>query len=394
MRGLSPIMKRLAVVYRGCPLMPMKESKVRRLVEQGRAKICFDRKLNIHYLKLRFEPSGFETQKIVLGVDTGSTFDGFTLLSKLCHHLNIELIHRPKTGKNSIKTFKKRQASERRVRRGGKWMRGIRFDNRTKEGNVPTINADIDFRKWLILALMKYYPFAHIVIEDVRFNHYRDLVGRNRLSGKALGASFSHVEVGKISFYNWLIDTGFSVEFVNGFETKEMRIKYLGGEDTKSLNKGDKSFEAHCLDSFIIAGKDFDLKEIELNRKTIFIEKFVKQRRKLTRTRKKYKDGCKYFRYAKGGKKVYFSNISRKHNVCRVKPEGVHSNHPKEWVKKDNGYAEKFKCNTAAYGGTVLRYDAKGNVIYNNGEFDKVVEVKYRWFQNNEWVNRQIEIVD
>ena len=105
----------------------------------------------------------------------------------------------------------------------------------------------------------------------------------------------------------------------------------------------------------------------------MFIEKIVKQRRALTRTRAKYKNESKYFRYAKGGEKIFFTNISRKKNICRVKPEGEHSNHPKQWIYVDNGFAEKIKSNTARYGGTSF-----------NGE--------RKFFKNNEWMNRTIEI--
>lgn len=347
-------MNRIAVRYKGLPLMPMTCARARILCKEGKAKIKFDRKLNLHYVQLLVEPSGYDTQEISLGIDPGSTFDGVTILSKKCHHLNVELIHRPKKGKNSIKSFKARQAMNRRVRRSRLRHRPIRFDNRTSSKLVPTVQADIDFRKWLVIKLSAYYPINKVVIEDVRFNHYRDLIGKNRLSGHARGKSFSHVEVGKLTFYNWLADTGYYVDFVEGFDTKELRLKYLFGVDTKAQDKAEKSFEAHCLDSFVIAGKDYNLQDVTINKRVIFLEKTVKQRRSLTRTRAKYKDASRYFRYAKGGVKVYFEAKSNKLNKCRVKPESEHSNHPKRWEYIDNGYATKFKSNTAQYGGTVI----------------------------------------
>jgi hypothetical protein len=42
-------------------------------------------------------------------------------------------------------------------------------------------------------------------------------------------------------------------------------------------------------------------------------------------------------------------------NIYRVKPIGVHSNHPKKWEYIDNGKAQKFKHNTAPYGGTQIK---------------------------------------
>jgi|JI10StandDraft_1071094.scaffolds.fasta_scaffold218257_3 hypothetical protein len=380
MKGLSPIMKRLPVTYLGKPLMPMKESRVRRLVEQNKAKICFNRKLHIYYVKLYFKPSGFNTQEIVLGVDVGSTFDGFTLLSNLCHHLNIEFIQRPKgSKKNSIKAKKKTQLEARRVRRSRLRHRKIRFTNRTSSKLVPTIQANVDARKWVIKQLMRHFPFAKIRVEDVKFNHKRDLVGKNRLNGKARGAPFSLVEVGKNALYSWIRETGFELELIEGYETCKMRLKYLNGVDLKSEDKSAKKFEAHCLDSFIIAGSDFNLADIELNRQTIFIEKIIKNRRHLFLNRKVRHDSKlrepHYFRYGKGGIKIPFKSISRKKNVCRVKAENEHSNHPKEWTYIDNGYATKNKHETQRQGGTSLKGSRK-------------------FFKNNEWFNRKIEIIN
>ena len=147
-------MKRIPVVFRGLPLMPMKASRARRFILNNKAKIVFDRKLNLHYLKLFVEPSGYMTQEIVLGIDPGSTFDGYSLLSKLFHHLNIEYIQRPKKGKNSIRSFKQRQCMNRRVRRCRLRHRPIRFINRTSNKLQPTIQANVNARKWVIEQLM------------------------------------------------------------------------------------------------------------------------------------------------------------------------------------------------------------------------------------------------
>jgi hypothetical protein len=220
---------------------------------------------------------------------------------------------------------------------------------------------------------MKYYLFNIIRIEDVKFNHFRDLVGKKRLSGKARGAAFSLVEVGKQQLYKWVIDSGFKLELIEGHETYKMRLEYLNGLDIKSIDKSEKSFNAHCLDSFIIASQDFNKNLIELNKSVVFIEKIVKQRRALTRIRAKYKDSSKYFRYAKQGEKVFFTSISRKKNICRVKIDGEHSNHPIQWLYLDNGFAEKVKSNTARYGGTSF-----------NGE--------KKFFRNNEWLNRTLQM--
>ena len=97
--------------------MPMKSNRVNKFIESGKGKIRYDRKLKIHYLQLLVEPSGYRTQDITIGIDPGSSFDGFSVVSSDTHHINIELIQRAKKGKTSIKTLKKRQAETRRGRR-------------------------------------------------------------------------------------------------------------------------------------------------------------------------------------------------------------------------------------------------------------------------------------
>ncbi len=370
-------MNRMPVIFQGQPLMPMKASRVRRFVKTGQARIRYDCKLGLHYLQLLVAPSGGETQEMTIGLDPGSTFDGFSVVSADTHHLNIELIQRPKQGKNSIKSFKNRQASNRRVRRSRLCHRPIRFSNRKSNKMAPTIRANVEYRQWLITGLCQYFPISRAVVEDVKFNHYE----------KDNGKSFSHVEIGKNALYAFIESLGISLVLIEGWQTKRLRVNSFGS-DPKLQDKGAKSFEAHCVDSFVIACESdrmIDLSTGELlenepfivfdqnkiNRKVTFIEKIVKQRRSLTRTRALYKDKWQYFRYAKGGEKVFFTNISNKDNVCRVKPPEEHSNHPKAWQYIDNGRAEKVKCNTAKYGGTVI-----------NG--------KQKFFNNNQWENRKL----
>ena len=367
-------MLRMPVIYKDKPLMPMKATRVKKFVELGKAKIKYDRKLKIHYVQLLVDPSGIDIQEMTLGLDPGSTFDGVSVVSEQCHHINIELIQRPKKGKNAVTNFKARQASNRRVRRSRLKHRPIRFDNRTSDKLAPTIKANVDFRKWLILKLTKLFPISKVVIEDVRFNHYKSTKGK----------SFSHVEQGKTELYNFVKSLGLELELYDGFNTKKLRVNSFG-TDPKCKAKDTKNFTAHCIDSFVLACNkenkiDYETGEIldepiitnqlDINKKVIFIEKIVKVRRCLTRLRKKYNDSKNYYHLLAGGVKEIYKNISGKKNICRIKPIGEHSNHPKNWEYLDNGRAEKFKCNTDPYGGNTL-----------NGK---------SFFKNNEWNNRVI----
>ena len=144
--------------------------------------------------------------------------------------MNIELIQRPKKGKNSITTYKKRQAKTRRVRRGKLRHRPIRFDNRTSEKLAPTIKANVDFRKWIFLKLAKIFPISKIVVEDVRFNHYKYKKGK----------SFSHVEQGKNELYRFIESLGLELELYWGYNTKKLRINTFGF-DPKSKKRQAKA---------------------------------------------------------------------------------------------------------------------------------------------------------
>ena len=358
-------MFRIAVNYQGQPLMPMKSNRVYKFIQSGKGKIRYDRKLNIHYLQLLEAPSDYETQDITLGIDPGSSFDGLSIVSKDTHHINIELVQRAKKGKTAIKTLKQRQATTRRTRRSRLRHRRCRFSNRTKETLTPTIKANVDFRKCVITRLCKLYPINKIVIEDVKFNHYKNTKGR----------AFSLVEQGKTELYNWIRSKGLELELYDGFNTKKLRVNTFGG-DPKVSNKGSRSFEAHCIDSFVLAcNKDYVINtttgevlldqpvvtnELDIRKSVIFIEKIVKIRRRLISLKKIYTTknnsiGPQYYRLAKGGIKVPYENISSHRNICRVKIDDDHSNHPRQWLYIDNGFAEKFKHIQVNYGGTTYK---------------------------------------
>ena len=90
----------------------------------------------------------------------------------------------------------------------------------------------------------------------------------------------------------------------------------------------------------------------------------------MTRLRALYKsnkrpEGANYYIKLKGGVKQIVTKLGKR-NVCRVKPEGIHSNHPKQWIYIDNGKSERYKCNTAPYGGTRLH----GKSFFRNGEWE------------------------
>ena len=61
--------------------MPTTWRKAKRLVTEGRAVFVKD-KLGGVYLKLKYDPLKYYTQTVILGIDPGSMYDGYTVLTK------------------------------------------------------------------------------------------------------------------------------------------------------------------------------------------------------------------------------------------------------------------------------------------------------------------------
>lgn len=357
--------------------MPMTAVRIKKFIKQGKGRVRYDKKLKLHYFQLFNQPSGEALQEVNLGTDPGSTFDGFSIVTSKNHLLNIELIQRPKKGKNAIKTFKINQSSNRRLRRSRLRHRKIRFSNRTKNGLPPTIQANVNFRSWLVKKLLDYFPISNVIIEDVKFNHYKS----------SKGQSFSRVEQGKDIFYKFIRLLNLPLELYNGYNTKKLRVNSFDGVDLKIQTKDSKSFYTHCLDSTVLAcNKDYKIDystgEIFLdqplitfqgiiNTKVTYLEKIVRIRRRLTRLRVKYNDAKKYYHLLENGVKEFYSNFSGKRNVVRVKKTIEDSNHPKSWEYIKQPKVERFKSSLARFGGTT----------YGKSSFNGL-----------EWVNRKLEV--
>ena len=257
--------------------------------------------------------------------------------------------------------------------------RKIRFSNRISEKLIPTIRSMVNFRIYTLLKLLKLYPITKVIVEDVRFNHYRS----NQ------GSSFSQVEVGKTALYNFIKSQNLELELYNGYNTSKLRINSFG-TDIKSRDKASKTFTAHCIDSFVLGCEkicviDYTTGEIftdqpriifngVLNKITKFITKIHPVRRHLHKEKNNIGERKYYFRYGKGGiKELYIKE--GKTNICRVKPSGEQSNHPKMWVYINNEVKQCWKKFRTNYGGSIAvgksGYDVprgkSKNSVYSNG---------------------------
>ena len=228
--------KRVPVVGKdGTPLTPCTPTKARKLISGGVAEKKWN-KLGIFYIQMLVDTRK-ETPEMCLGIDPGSKFDGYAVVSEQ----EIQ-----QTGMAILpKMVRKKNENRREMRRARRfrktWRRPCRFNNRTrKEGWIaPSQKSKVDFRIRIVKELCKIYPVTQFAVEDVKFNHYK----------KRWGKFFSTVEIGKTKLYESLSKLGKVRKYI-GVETSELREK-LGLK--KTTRKSELIPEAHATDAAAIA---------------------------------------------------------------------------------------------------------------------------------------------
>jgi hypothetical protein len=173
--------------------MPTTPSRARRWIKSGKATPFWKR--GIFCVRLNVQPSNDYKHPIAVGIDPGSKREGFTVKSNLHTYLNIQ--------SHAVDWVKDHVETRRTMRRARRFRKTPCRQNRT-----------------------------------------------NRLKNKERLAS--PLEVGKQWFYYHLSKLG-TVELKQGAETKELRDN-LGL--TKSKDKLSDKFEAHCVDSWVLANWD------------------------------------------------------------------------------------------------------------------------------------------
>jgi hypothetical protein len=371
------VAQRVPVAYQNIPLMPMRWKKARRLILQKRATLRRTKE-KIYYIILKFEPSGFKVQPIQLGFDPGSYFDGISVVSSRCHHVNMELLHdknwKGHTSKTSVTERLKNRSENRRIRRSRKRHRPIRFDNRIGCKLSPTTRQTLDFRKCMLSSVFSLFPIHTVVFEQVAY------------TGK-YQQGWTQVHQGQHQIISFLQSQVEHVKTVPGYRTKSLRIS-LFGSDLKVEKKDSKTFYAHCLDSFSLSILGLEFQGI-VNKVTYFVRRSYLCRRELCRLKANYNDNKYYFRYGKGGVKKYFTKLGKVQKI-RVKPEGEHSHHPTQWHYKNLGQATCMKATRKRYGGTIAFGQSRSEVPISltkraNWDKDHHHIVGYR--------NRQVELI-
>jgi hypothetical protein len=230
------------------PLMPTTSSRARRWIKLGRATPFF--KKGVFCVRLNGEPSDRKTQPIAVGIDPGLKKEGFTVKSKSHTYLNVQVDTPPwanekvKTG--SHKGFNKTTLQRAQMRRGRRYRktpyRKCRPNRNIRSSWMsPSTRSRWELKLNVCKWLTKIFPITDFVVEDIK--------ATTKKSAKKWNLSFSPLEVGKQWFYYQLSRIA-PIVLVEGVQTYEMR-QALGFK--KTSKKLASVFEAHCVDSWVLA---------------------------------------------------------------------------------------------------------------------------------------------
>lgn len=228
----------------GLPLMPTKPSRARRWLRDGKA-IVVHNDLGIFCIQLVPEPSGRQTQDVVVGIDPGKKFSGVGVASAkatlFLAHLILPFpnITKKMTARRILRRARRGRRINRKVAFKLRAHRQKRFDNRRSSKLPPSIRANREMELRVVKELVQLFPISQIVYEVV----------------KAKGdKAFSPVMVGQSKMLEWL--TGLApVSTTLGWRTSTLR-RELG----LAKNKEDKSApsrETHANDGLSLAASHF-----------------------------------------------------------------------------------------------------------------------------------------
>ncbi|MDJ0531302.1 MAG: RRXRR domain-containing protein [Xenococcaceae cyanobacterium MO_207.B15] len=216
----------------GKPLMPTTSVRARKWIASGKAKPVWN-DLNIFGVQLLIEPSGTETQDIVVGIDPGKLFSGIAAASKKAVLFTAHVCLPFK------RVVARKQTLNRNVTFAQRAHRQKRFDNRRGNKLPPSIRANRQLELRIVKELVKLFPIKDIVYEYVKAR------GDKGFSPVMLGQKWMLEQLSKIALIHTL----------EGWKTSILR-KNLGLEK----NKKDKSVQdvtTHANDAIALGASRF-----------------------------------------------------------------------------------------------------------------------------------------
>ena len=250
------------VIYNNKPLMPSTEKHARQMVKSRKATPFWKR--GIFCIRLNQKPSSFNLQPVAVGIDPGSKKEAFTVKSKTHTYLNIQA--------DAVSHVKKAIEDRRNMRRGRRFRKTPWRQNKMnrKHGGLPpSTKARWQWKLRIIAQLAKIYPITDIIVEDIK--------AMTKEGKRKWNLSFSPLEAGKKWFCSELEQFG-HVKLIEGYTTKTLRDS-LGLKKTKA--KLSEVFEAHCVDSWVMANACIGGHEKPDNTGIMFISPIRLHRRQL-----------------------------------------------------------------------------------------------------------------
>lgn len=218
------------------PLMPTTSARSRRWIESGKATPFWKR--GVFCVRLNVEPSNRNTQPIAVGIDPGSKREGFTIKSLAHTYLNVQT-HAVDWVKNHVEVRRNMRRARRFRNTPCRQNRKNRLINKQKL--PPSTQARWQWKLRICKWLTKMFPISTFVVEDIQAKTWKN--------ARRWNSRFSPLEVGKRWFYSELTRMA-NLETRTGNDTYEMRQE-LGLY--KSKNKLSNKFDAHCVDSWVLA---------------------------------------------------------------------------------------------------------------------------------------------
>ena len=278
----------------GKPLTPCKYSKARKLLKGKQAKPVWN-KFGQFGIKMLIQTKQ-KTPEIVLGIDNGTKFEGYSIVSEKENNTNVMWLLPNK--KKLVRKLTERRILRRVRRQRNCRRREARFNNRSTKGFIaPSQLLMVNSRLKCIKELFRCYPISKVAFEDVKFNH-RD---------KRWGKNFSTIEIGKTKIKDFIISKVGRGNLISFEGTETFNIRKQRGLK-KSSNKSAEAFNSHCVDSFAIAS---ELVKFKIPNKEIITidDSYRPVRRKLHDTQ-----------FSKGGIRQKYSNGNfkkiRKGTMC------------------------------------------------------------------------------
>lgn len=218
------------------PLMPTSPKKARKWIESRKATPFW--KKGVFCVRLNVEPSDRNLQPVCVGIDPGSRKEGYTIKSQQKTFLNIQT-----DAVTWVKKHIETRATLRKSRRSRKTpCRKPRFNrNHKKSFLAPSIKSRWQWKLRIINWLSKMFPISDIAVEDI--------CAMSKKGQKKWNVSFSPLMTGKKWFYDQ-VRKNTALHLYEGWQTKGLRDLY-GLKKNKA--KMSNTFDAHCVDSWVIA---------------------------------------------------------------------------------------------------------------------------------------------